>query len=424
MPPNVEVRKREAAIAADASPTVEKEVLINGRWYDVQSFAKRHPGGRILNYYLGKDGSDAFNEFHNRSEKAKKMLTSIKSRPYNNELKEDRDAALTKDFQALRKELMDEGFFEPSIPHVIYRISEIILMHAIGFYALFNGWSFAAIAILGLAQGRCGWLMHEGGHHSLTGYIPLDISIQVILYGVGSGMSAAFWRNQHNKHHATPQKLEHDVDLDTLPLVMFNERVKEGPQGKMLNKTWVRLQGYLFAPVTCLLVALGWQLFLHPRHMMRTKRYHELATLVVRYTVVAYLLACPQFSVTGIILGYIAYVWVGAVYIFCNFAVSHTHKPVLSKDEDVSWVRYASDHTMNVDAGSFGWVNWWMSYLNFQIEHHLFPSMPQFRHPIVSPRVQKLFKKHGVEYDTMPYWPAMYKTFNNLDNVGRDVFYG
>lgn len=27
-------------------------------------------------------------------------------------------------------------------------------------------------------------------------------------------------------------------------------------------------------------------------------------------------------------------------------------------------------------------VNWWMSYLNFQIEHHMFPSMPQFRHPV------------------------------------------
>ena len=35
-------------------------------------------------------------------------------------------------------------------------------------------------------------------------------------------MSGAWWRNQHNKHHATPQKLKHDVDLDTLPLVAFN----------------------------------------------------------------------------------------------------------------------------------------------------------------------------------------------------------
>lgn len=37
----------------------------------------------------------------------------------------------------------------------------------------------AGLTMLGLAQGRCGWLMHEGGHLSLTGNIPVDIAIQV-----------------------------------------------------------------------------------------------------------------------------------------------------------------------------------------------------------------------------------------------------
>lgn len=32
---------------------------------------------------------------------------------------------------------------------------------------------------------------------------------------------------------------------------------------------------------------------------------------------------------------------------------------------------------MNVRPGPFKWVSWWMSFLNFQIEHHLFPCMPQ-----------------------------------------------
>lgn len=70
------------------------------------------------------------------------------------------------------------------------------------------------------------------------------------------------------------------------------------------------------------------------------------------------------------------------------------------------------------------WCNWWMSYLNFQIEHHLFPSMPQFRHPIVSPRVKALFEKHGLKYDQRPYFTAMSDTFKNLHNVGYDVFFG
>jgi fatty acid desaturase len=169
---------------------------------------------------------------------------------------------------------------------------------------------------------------------------------------------------------------------------------------------------------------MGWQLFLHPRHSFRIKNATELGSMAVRYATLGSFMSLPQFTIAQCIVAYLFYVWVGSAYIFCNFAVSHTHLPVIQADEDVSWVRYASDHTMNVAPGPMGWVNWWMSFLNYQIEHHLFPSMPQFRHPIVSPRVKTVFEKHGVEYIEMSYSDAMVKTFQNLDKVGKDTWYG
>ncbi len=33
-----------------------------------------------------------------------------------------------------------------------------------------------------------------------------------------------FYRG-HNRHHAMPQRLKHDVDLDTMPLIAYNARV-------------------------------------------------------------------------------------------------------------------------------------------------------------------------------------------------------
>lgn len=90
----------------------------------------------------------------------------------------------------------------------------------------------------------------------------------------------------------------------------------------------------------------------------------------------------------------------------------------------VDWVRYAAVYTMNVSPGPFNFISWWMSYLNFQIEHHLFPSMPQYRHPIISPRVKALFEKHGLTYDQRSYVESLFVTFQNLDKVGADVFLG
>mmetsp|Transcript_855 Transcript_855/g.738 ORF Transcript_855/g.738 Transcript_855/m.738 type:complete len:113 (-) Transcript_855:42-380(-) len=106
------------------------------------------------------------------------------------------------------------------------------------------------------------------------------------------------------------------------------------------------------------------------------------------------------------------------MYIFIHFALSHTHLPVINNnDTTVDWLEYASKHTMNVATNNII-VTWLMSYLNYQIEHHLFPSCPQFRFPgYVNKRVKELFNKHGLVYNEVGYIDAMKLTFSNLAEV-------
>lgn len=76
---------------------------------------------------------------------------------------------------------------------------------------------------------------------------------------------------------------------------------------------------------------------------------------------------------------------------------------------------------MNVSPGPFHIVTWVMGYLNYQIEHHLFPAMPQFRNRLIAPRVKALFRKHGLPYHEMSWCSALEATFLNLDHVGKEV---
>ena len=78
-------------------------------------------------------------------------------------------SALMADFEKLRRDLEAEGFFKPNIPHVIFRLSELLALFIAGFYLLLNNNIMIGLILMGIAQGRCGWLMHEGGHYSLTG---------------------------------------------------------------------------------------------------------------------------------------------------------------------------------------------------------------------------------------------------------------
>lgn len=151
----------------------ENEVLIDGRFYDVTSL--KHPGGSVIKFYTGNgiDATQAFANFHIRSKKAKKYMDALPNRLANPaEIAKQLlpgQGDLLSDFNQLKRDLEDEGFFKPDMPHVIMRVSEIIFMHAIGFWLLFNGYVAAGILALGVVSGRCGWLMHEGGHYSLTG---------------------------------------------------------------------------------------------------------------------------------------------------------------------------------------------------------------------------------------------------------------
>ena len=41
--------------SSGVAASVSSEVLIDGVWYDVSSF--KHPGGRVLSYYAGRDAT-------------------------------------------------------------------------------------------------------------------------------------------------------------------------------------------------------------------------------------------------------------------------------------------------------------------------------------------------------------------------------
>jgi len=410
--------EREDLSTETSTPPAKKEILYEGYFYDVTEWVKRHPGGRIIEFYTktGEDSTLAVQQFHQRStKKVMAIMSSLKKRPAQpEELGLDaetlkRHKALTEDFQKLHKELLDEGLFKPSIPHVIYRIVELILFATVGIYLISLNSSplVTALGIIsfGLFQGRSGWLMHEGGHHSLTGIPKVDRFIQSVVYGCGDGMSSSWWSSQHNRHHAMPQRLKHDVDLDTLPLIAFNSKVVRKPeQGKNF---FVQNQAPLFLAVDTLLVATMWKLYLHPRYVLTKGTYLQLVFMGAHY-ILAYNMGFFNYMVS---------VWLASIYIFGNFSLSHTHLPVTSGP--LHWVDYSLVHTMDIQPS--WWCDWWMAYLNYQIEHHLFPTMPQFRHPLIRDRVKALAEKHNIPYHCASYSDALALTFNNLADVAKDL---
>ncbi len=143
--------------------------------------------------------------------------------------KSRRHQSMSLDFSKLFIDMKNEGLFKPSYWRVILRIFEpflfwYIAMHLIRmpnilvqilgccFFALGSGRGGYRRIFLKFAYGSwnnivlfLSWLMHEGGHHSLTGNHKLDRIIESVMIGTFLGLSGRWWSRGHNKHHACPQ---------------------------------------------------------------------------------------------------------------------------------------------------------------------------------------------------------------------------
>ena len=109
------------------------------------------------------------------------------------------------------------------------------------------------------------------------------------------------------------------------------------------------------------------------------------------------------------------------MYLFGHFSLSHTFTPIVEENENPNWVIYAVEHSVDINPQN-PMINWIMGYLNCQVVHHLFPQMPQFRHPAVSKELVKFCKENGLKYEIISYYDAWKKMFSNLNEVGKTYF--
>uniref|UniRef100_A0A8C6V7A6 Fatty acid desaturase domain-containing protein n=1 Tax=Naja naja TaxID=35670 RepID=A0A8C6V7A6_NAJNA len=73
--------------------------------------------------------------------------------------------------------------------------------------------------------------------------------------------------------------------------------------------------------------------------------------------------------------------------------------------------------TCNVGESLFN--DWFTGHLNFQIEHHLFPTMPRHNYYKVVPLMKSLCAKHNIKYECKPLLSAFADVVRSLKESGK-----
>jgi acyl-lipid Delta6-acetylenase / acyl-lipid (9-3)-desaturase len=99
------------------------------------------------------------------------------------------------------------------------------------------------------------------------------------------------------------------------------------------------------------------------------------------------------------------------------FVQSHNGMEVYMDKKDFVSAQIVS--TRNID--STMWMDWFTGGLNFQIEHHLFPTLPRHNLPRAKALVQRFCAEYGFTYESCGMDTGTYRVLSRLADIAGKV---
>jgi fatty acid desaturase len=285
-----------------------------------------------------------------------------------------------------------------------------------GFVLLGDSWFQLLIAgALGLIFTQFAFFAHEAAHRQVLASGPANDRLGRIIGTAMAGMSYQWWMTKHTRHHANPNRLGKDPDIDP-DTVSFHEETAASRRGLMAAFT--RRQGYLFFG---LLAFEGVNLHLRSvASLVERRRVDgralELTILALRFGVylTAVFLVLPlgmAFAFLGVQLA------VFGIYMGATFAPNHVGMLLVPREARLDFLSKQVLTSRNI-TGGWG-MTILMGGLNHQVEHHLFPNMPRPHLARAREIVREHCRQHGLAYTETTLPQAWRRVIAHLNEVGR-----
>ncbi|MBT2502484.1 acyl-CoA desaturase [Curtobacterium sp. ISL-83] len=307
-------------------------------------------------------------------------------------------------------------------------IALVVVMAAAwtAFALLGDSWYQLIVAgVLGVVFTQFAFLSHEAAHQQVFASKKWNDRTGRYLGTFVAGLSYSWWMNKHSRHHANPNTVGKDPDIEQ-DGVSFLEEDAAARTG--FWRWLTRVQGYAFFP---LLVLEGINLHRHSVQAIlsgdairgsRRDRIVEGVLMVARFAI--YLTIVFWFLPFGMACAFLGVqLAVFGVYMGASFAPNHKGMPVIPNDVKVDFFARQVRTSRSISGGV--WVSFLLGGLDTQVEHHLFPNMPRPHLRKARALVQAHCAELGVPYTETTLLESYRIVIAYLNRVGlaaRDPF--
>lgn len=273
------------------------------------------------------------------------------------------------------------------------------------------------LALQGVMGAQYGFIAHESSHRQIFNNNHTNDNVGRILANGLAGLSYGFWMNKHNRHHNKPNQIGYDPDI-AISVLSFTTESLENKKGveKVLSKN----QGWLFP---FLLFFTGFHLLLDSFIALSKKhkdgrlnhKVLEFTLMIVRQTapvIILFMLFPPIWAFALWLIMFMSF----GFFMGAAFAPNHKGRPLVPEGAKIDFFRRQVLTSRNI-SGSWLKDNL-MGGLNYQIEHHLFPSMPRPNLKAAHIMVKQYCKENNVDFYETGLFASYKEIIQYLNKVG------
>jgi fatty acid desaturase len=318
----------------------------------------------------------------------------------------------------LSKQIKAAGLLRRRPGYYAWKITATIVALAAGWTAFAlvgrSWWTLAVAIFLAVMFTQLGFLGHDAGHRQIFGSRKASYISGILLGNLGIGLSYGWWVDKHNRHHAHPNTEDADPDIEVGALA-FTAGQAGGATGAA--RILYRYQAYLFFPLL-LLEAVNLHVASIRALASRASRRNPaeivlLATHFAGYLTLVLLVLGPVRALAFMAVQQGLF----GLYLGCSFAPNHKGMPILSAHDRTDFLRRQVLTSRNVTGG---WLtDLALGGLNYQIEHHLFPSMPRPNLRRSQPLIREFCRQRDVSYCQTGLIASFGFALQHLNAVGR-----
>ena len=308
----------------------------------------------------------------------------------------ERIARPASDYATLLAEVRRAGLLERSGLAAMPRIVGLGVMIAAGAAAFAwlgdSWWQLLLTLYFAVVFAQLGFLGHDAGHQQIFRNKRANDRFGTVLSNLGIGLSYGWWVDKHNRHHRHPNDLERDPDVQRNVLAWSKEQAnrQRGAMRVVANR-----QATFFFP---LLLFEAWNLHAGSMRMLIERprgRAVEIALLFVHAAGCLAILLVVLSPVKALVFVVMQQALLG-LYLGLSFAPNHKGMPPLDEDAAADFLRRQVLTSRNLTGGRVVAIAF--GGLNYQIEHHLFPSMPSRNLRRCRPIVKEFCVSRDVAY--------------------------